>query len=68
MSFCKPLGYFPPNYRELADPGFFLEGGGGENSNIKVMGVVVGNFEKNPYKVPELQACFVGVARTIFYP
>ena len=42
-----------------------IQGGWGD-SHIKVMGVMFGNFEKNPYKVPE--SCLVGMVQTIFYP
>ena len=36
------------------------------NSPIKMTGVLVGNFEKNPQKVPESR--FVGVAQINFHP
>ena len=40
---------------------------GERGSHIKVTGVIIGNSEKNPEKVPEF--CFVGVVRTnIFTP
>ena len=31
---------------------------------MKLTGVIVGNFDKNPLKVPEF--CFVGAVRSIF--
>ena len=36
------------------------------DSPIKMMGVLIGNFEKNPYEVPESR--LVGVAQIYFQP
>ena len=41
-------------------------GGGRGNSPIKMTGVLVGNVEKNPKKVPESR--LVGVAQINFHP
>ena len=44
-------------------------GGGGGGSPIKMTGVLIGNFEKNPQKVPESCNCNVCNAHLInFHP
>ena len=43
-----------------------MGGGGGGDARIKMTGVLVGNFEKNPQKVPESR--LVGVAQIHFLP